>query len=123
WATRFGQGELENLNVGGGVDPVFEAKAAIINSAFQHIGMGKYQWKLFALCGFGWVTNKILAFIDVQAADNLWLQGVAIILPQVGKEFNPPHPTFLTLAVYVGLIIGVAFWGVGADLMGRQLAF
>jgi MFS family permease len=29
----------------------------------------------------------------------------------------------LTLAVYVGLIIGAAFWGIGADLMGRQLAF
>jgi len=27
------------------------------------------------------------------------------------------------LAVYVGLIIGAAFWGIGADLMGRQLAF
>ena len=61
WRTSFGKGELENFNVGGGVDPVFEAKAAIINSAFQHIGMGKYQWKLFALCGFGWVANaKIL---------------------------------------------------------------
>jgi hypothetical protein len=48
-------GEMENLKVGGGVDPVFEAKASIINSALQHIGMGKYQWKLFALCGFGWV--------------------------------------------------------------------
>jgi MFS family permease len=53
----------------------------------------------------------------------LWLQGVAIILPQVGKEFNPPHETFLTLALYVGLIIGASFWGIGADLMGRQLAF
>jgi MFS family permease len=48
---------------------------------------------------------------------------VAIILPQVGKEFNPTHQTFLTLALYIGLILGAAFWGVGADLMGRQLAF
>ena len=55
WQTSFGAGELENFKVGGGVDPVFEAKAAVINSAFQQIGMGKYQWKLFALCGFGWV--------------------------------------------------------------------
>jgi hypothetical protein len=26
------------------------------------MGMGKYQWELFALCGGGWM------------ADNLWLQ-------------------------------------------------
>ena len=56
WPGSFGEGELENLKIGDAVDPVFEAKAAIINSAFQQIGMGKYQWKLFALCGFGWVS-------------------------------------------------------------------
>ena len=111
WNTSFGEGEMENLKIGGGIDPVFEAKAAVVNRAIQHTGMGKYQWKLFVLCGFGW------------AADNLWLQGVAIILPQVGKEFQPAHQTFLTLALYIGLIIGAAFWGIGADLMGRQLAF
>lgn len=55
WASSFGEGELENLKIAGSVDPVFEAKSAVINSAFQHIGMGAYQWKLFALCGFGWV--------------------------------------------------------------------
>ena len=55
WASSFGEGELENLKIAGSVDPVFEAKSAVINSAFQQIGMGAYQWKLFALCGFGWV--------------------------------------------------------------------
>ena len=55
WSASFGEGEMENLKIGGGVDPVFEAKAAVVNRALQHIGMGKYQWKLFALCGFGWV--------------------------------------------------------------------
>jgi len=111
WTESFETVGLESLKVGGGVDPIFEAKSAILNSAIQQIGMGKYQWKLFTLCGFGW------------AADNLWLQGVAIILPQVGKEFNPPHQTFLTLALYVGLIFGASFWGVTADIIGRRLAF
>jgi hypothetical protein len=53
--ASFGEGELENLKIEGGIDPIFEAKASLINAAIQHIGMGKYQWKLFALCGFGWV--------------------------------------------------------------------
>jgi hypothetical protein len=57
------EGQLENLKVGGGVDPVFEAKAAVLNSAIQRIGMGKYQWKLFVLCGFGWV--RLSSFIQI----------------------------------------------------------
>ena len=59
WTTSFSTGELENLKIGGAVDPIFEAKAAVLNSAIQQIGMGKYQWKLFALCGFGWVFPPI----------------------------------------------------------------
>lgn len=62
WSTSLGEGEMENLKVGGGVDPIFEAKASVINAAFQHIGMGKYQWKLFALCGFGWVSVFAIKF-------------------------------------------------------------
>ena len=37
-------------------------KAKVINKALQDMGMGRYQWQLFALCGGGWM------------ADNLWLQ-------------------------------------------------
>ena len=28
------------------VDPVYQAKAHVLNNAIQHIGMGKYQWEL-----------------------------------------------------------------------------
>lgn len=31
---------------GGSVDPVYQAKAHVLNNAIQHIGMGKYQWEL-----------------------------------------------------------------------------
>ena len=38
-----------------GVDPVYQAKARILNDAFQEIGMGKYQVRPFVsergLCG------------------------------------------------------------------------
>lgn len=33
-------------------------KAKVINRAVQDIGMGRYQWELFALCGFGWTADK-----------------------------------------------------------------
>ncbi|PYH66438.1 uncharacterized protein BO88DRAFT_118849 [Aspergillus vadensis CBS 113365] len=45
-----------------GKDTAYDRKAKLINRAIQDIGMGRYQWQLFALCGFGWL------------ADNLWLQ-------------------------------------------------
>jgi hypothetical protein len=37
-------------------------KAKVINRAIADMGMGRYQWELFLLCGCGWM------------ADNLWLQ-------------------------------------------------
>jgi hypothetical protein len=30
----------------GSLDPVYEAKARILNKAVQDIGMGKYQWQV-----------------------------------------------------------------------------
>ncbi len=58
----------------GTLDPVYEAKAKILNDAIQEIGMGKYQvnirhsrsansltdfaaqWHLFFVAGFGWFS-------------------------------------------------------------------
>ena len=76
------------------VDPVFEAKAAMINHAINEIGMGRHQWILFIVCGFGYVADQL-----VQTA-------VADALPQVGQEFNPTYPAFLSLASIVGLVAG-----------------
>ena len=33
----------------GTVDPVYQAKAHVLNNATQQIGMGKYQWELVSL--------------------------------------------------------------------------
>jgi hypothetical protein len=38
------------------------------------------------------------------------LLGVAIILPQIALEMNPPHVAFGTLALYMGLITGAVTW-------------
>ena len=31
------------------VDPVYQAKAHVLNNAIQQIGMGKYQWELVSI--------------------------------------------------------------------------
>ncbi|KAH8693816.1 putative sugar transporter [Talaromyces proteolyticus] len=88
-------------------------KATTINLAIQDIGMGRYQWQLFILCGFGWF------------ADNLWLQGIALTLNQVSQEFgiSSTHVRFTTAALFIGLCIGASFWGIASDIVGRRLAF
>ncbi|OAK97887.1 MFS general substrate transporter [Phaeosphaeriaceae sp. SRC1lsM3a] len=95
----------------GSLDPVYEAKAKILNKAIQDIGMGKYQWQLFIVIGFGW------------AMDNLWPIVTSLILPAVRSEFHPTRAPFLTLAQNIGLLFGAVFWGFGCDIFGRRFAF
>jgi MFS family permease len=94
-------------------DTVYDRKSKVINKAIQDIGMGKYQWQLFVLCGFGWL------------ADNLWLQGLALTLPSLTSEFgvSSTQVRYTTCATFVGLCIGASFWGVASDVIGRRLAF
>ncbi|KAJ5152791.1 uncharacterized protein N7482_009269 [Penicillium canariense] len=94
-------------------DSVYDRKAKIINRAVQDIGMGRYQWGLFILCGMGWV------------ADNLWLQGVALTLTPLAMEFgvSETDSRFATCSLFVGLIVGASFWGIASDAIGRRPAF
>jgi MFS family permease len=75
--------------------------------------MGRYQWQLFILCGFGWF------------ADNLWLQGIALTLNQVSQEFgvSSTHVRFTTASLFIGLCLGASMWGIASDVVGRRLAF
>ncbi|KAH8691607.1 putative sugar transporter [Talaromyces proteolyticus] len=95
----------------GTFDPVYEAKARVLNKAIQEIGMGRYQWQLFVVIGFGW------------ASDNLWPIVTSLIFTPVKNEFNPVHGEFLTLAQNIGLLFGAVFWGFGCDIFGRRWAF
>jgi hypothetical protein len=36
------------------IDPVYRAKAHVINKAMVQVGMGRYQWMLWVVAGFGW---------------------------------------------------------------------
>ena len=43
--------ELVPTLLKGSIDPVYEGKAQVLNSAIQDIGMGRYQWQLFVVVG------------------------------------------------------------------------
>ncbi|KAK7046980.1 putative MFS-type transporter PB1E7.08c [Favolaschia claudopus] len=92
------------------IDPIYQGKARILNNALQDVGMGRYQWGLFVVIGFGWL------------ADNLWLVVAGLIVVPVINEFQTQAP-FLKLGQNIGLFVGAAFWGVSADIWGRKWAF
>ncbi|WVR07882.1 hypothetical protein IAU60_004925 [Kwoniella sp. DSM 27419] len=94
-----------------GVDPVYAAKARVLNRAIQDIGMGRYQWQLFFCVGFGW------------AQDNLWPIVTSLILTPITNEFGVGRPPLLTLAQNIGLLAGAIFWGFGCDIFGRKWGF
>ncbi|KAF8074178.1 MFS general substrate transporter [Lyophyllum atratum] len=104
------QALTENIFTSDAVDPVYQAKARILNDAIQEIGMGRYQWGLFVVTGFGWL------------ADNLWPIVTGLILAPVVNEFGFKGP-FLKLGQNIGLLVGAVFWGVGSDVWGRRISF
>ena len=55
----------------------------------------------------------------------MWLQGVALTLPQLTAEFGPSETNvrYTTCATFIGLCLGASFWGVASDIMGRRIAF
>ncbi|PYH91088.1 sugar transporter [Aspergillus ellipticus CBS 707.79] len=89
----------------------YREKADVLNRAIQDIGMGRYQWQLFAVIGFGW------------ASDNLWPIVTSLILVPVSYEFQVAQPPLLSLAQNIGLLAGSLFWGFTCDVFGRRWAF
>ncbi|KAK7425080.1 hypothetical protein QQZ08_008357 [Neonectria magnoliae] len=94
------------------VNDSYRLKSELVSQHLGEIGMGKFQWILFVVNGFGWVV------------DNFWSQGITAVRPPVGNEFSDvSRLSYSSVAYYIGLIIGATFWGTTADLIGRKSAF
>ncbi|KAI0260637.1 MFS general substrate transporter [Gloeopeniophorella convolvens] len=104
------QARTEDVYTEDELDPVYAAKAKVLNDALQEIGMGKYQWYLFVVAGFGWLS------------DNLWPIVTGLIFTPVVNEFAFKGQ-FLKLGQNIGLLVGAVFWGIGSDVWGRQWSF
>lgn len=92
---------------------VFERKAALINAEMDKFGMGKYQWCIWFLCGFGY-------FLDLA-----WAQGVGLIASAVYQEMGVEagHWGDIFSCANAGLAVGALFWGIMVDIIGRKWAF
>ncbi len=60
-----------------------------------------------------------MSFSILKFSSNVLQLVVQLILPVVVREFNFQGP-YLQLALHVGLLAGVIFWGIGSDVWGRR---
>jgi MFS family permease len=93
------------------IDSVLAAKMHLVNQAINQLGFTPYHWKLFCLNGFGYAVDSLLAYL------------MSITASQVALEFRPSYARGGQIGLYVGLLAGALFWGIGADLVGRKWAF
>ncbi|KAH6702104.1 hypothetical protein BKA61DRAFT_681369 [Leptodontidium sp. MPI-SDFR-AT-0119] len=76
----------------------------------EFYGGSQYQWELFVVTGFGWIT------------ENFWSQGIRTVQPLIKFEFSDITViSYTSVAYYVGLIVGAFFWRISADFI--RLAF
>lgn len=92
-----------------------ENKSLAISAELDAMGMGRYQWFIFGLCGLGF-------FIDL-----LWAQMFGLItVPlrnQAGFGAEDGNIGTLSTAFNVGLTVGAFSWGIGVDVLGRRWSF
>ncbi|KAF4943570.1 hypothetical protein FGADI_13328 [Fusarium gaditjirri] len=98
--------------LGNFVDPVLSAKINLVNETINEIGWIGFHLKLCCLTGFGFAADSLVAFLQSVAAGQAYLE--------IG---NGGYRTGSTMALYAGLQMGALFWGFGADIIGRRIAF
>nr|QFR37114.1 MFS transporter [Cyberlindnera americana] len=91
-------------------DPALTAKIHLINDALDEIGFTWYHFKLFCLNGMGYAVDSQLT--SIQSSVSIYVR----------YQFNQGFSSD-TVSAYAGLLVGAIFWGFGADLIGRKIAF
>lgn len=81
--------------------------------AIDRVGLGKFQYKLMAICGAGW------------AADAMEVLLISFALPAIRQEWGltTAQAGLLGTAIFLGMLAGAWFWGTISDRIGRKLGF
>lgn len=90
-----------------------EQKAAVVDRELDAQGMGRYQWMVFWLCGFGYLL------------DLLWAQACGLVVTPMQNEFGFDDTQLgnIFTSFSVGLTVGAFVWGLLVDIIGRSAAF
>lgn len=49
---------------GGSITDSYRLKSELVGKAMEDIGMGRYQWEIFIVTGFGWICGEFLSKLD-----------------------------------------------------------
>ncbi|RKL04605.1 hypothetical protein BFJ68_g11000 [Fusarium oxysporum] len=90
---------------------LYEKKCVLINREIDAQGMGKYQWYIWGLCGFGYLL------------DLLWAQAFGLVLGPLQQElgFGDNESGNISTSFNAGLTAGAFVWGFLADIIGMML--
>jgi len=84
-----------------------------IEEAIERIGVGRFQYKLLAICGVGWAADAMEVII------------IAFVIPAVITEWQltTAQAGFIGTAIFIGMLVGAWFWGIITDRIGRKPSF
>lgn len=83
---------IDTRAIPAGTNVVYERKVAIMNQALIDMGMGAFQWKIFAMTGFGWFVDNVRA--PIPETRRAWL---TLTLYSFGCRLSPSSaPPFET---------------------------
>jgi len=88
-------------------------KHVALEDAIEKVGIGKTQWILLIICGLTFMSD---------AAEVTFLSYVTEVL-RCEWGLTRDQESWITSAVFIGMICGAPIWGYIADKMGRRRAF
>lgn len=91
----------------------YERKTDLVVAEIERLGFANYQWKLFFVCGSGWLL------------DLLWAHAFGLAMPAIQHElgFNESQYGYLSTGFSIGMTLGALTWGLLLDIVGRRAAF
>jgi MFS family permease len=89
---------------------LYEQKCILVNREINRQGMGRYQWYIWGLCGFGYLL------------DLLWAQAFGLVLSPLQQElgFGDGESGNISTSFNAGMTAGAFIWGVLADIIGEH---
>ncbi|KAI5364636.1 Putative major facilitator superfamily, MFS transporter superfamily [Septoria linicola] len=111
---RDGHGvEMPGYDTEGNALTAMEKKYRLVDAEIDSHGMGRYQWFVWLLCGFGYLL------------DLLWAQAFGLVLGPLQQElgFGDGESGNISVAFSAGLTVGAFFWGIMGDVIGRRWVF
>ncbi|KAF2760823.1 MFS general substrate transporter [Pseudovirgaria hyperparasitica] len=108
--SRLSSSEVDDYD---GETTLYNKKCVLVNRQIDAMGMGRYQWYVWTLCGMGYVL------------DLLWALAFGLVLSPLQQElgFGNDKSGNISVAFSAGLTAGAFVWGVLVDILGRQWSF